>query len=130
MWHNILVFLPDSPSAPALLQTAAQIADLSQGRFRGLFIKKLPLLEYAMFPPSPDLGGGPPAVIDPELAAALEASQEQTAQELRQLFHDQSHPAALGLEVGSGTVLEMLLQATHSADLAVMGRGVFQLRGV
>lgn len=129
MWHNIVVFLPDSRSAPALLQAAAQIAALSQGRFRGLFIKKLPLLEYAMFPPSPDLGGGPPAVIDPELAAALEAGQEQTAQELRQLFHDQAHPAALGLEVSSGMVLEIMLQATHSADLVVMGRGLPEAPG-
>lgn len=122
MWRHLVVYLSGVERAPALLTIGAQLAAAGQGRLRGLFVKRLPLVEYSFLPPAPELSGPPPGVYDAELWAELEQQQEQTAQALLELFDRQAGPARLGLEVAVGLVVEELLRAGRSADLLVLGR--------
>lgn len=122
MWRNLVVYLTDTRSAAELLAVGTELAALVQGRLRGLFIKRLPLLEYSLMPPAPDLTAPPPALYDPEMLAEMEAQQEQTAKELAAILAQQAGPAALGLEVAAGLVIDELLRVSHSTDLLVMGR--------
>lgn len=122
MWRHLVVYLPGVERAPALLAVGAQLAAAVPGRLRGLFVKRLPLMEYSFLPPAPELSGPPPGVYDAELWAEVENQQEQTAQALLELFDRQAGPARLGLEVAVGLVVEELLRAGRSADLLILGR--------
>ncbi len=122
MLKNILVFLDGGEESQRGLPAAVGLARLSDGRIRGLFVKKLELLEMGLLPASPELGGMPPVILDPEFLASLEAEKDKTALRLAEIFTAQVGSLADGLQVVRGDVIEELVQASHSADVVVMGR--------
>ncbi|AEB09483.1 universal stress protein [Desulfobacca acetoxidans] len=122
MFKNILVFLDGGEESQRGLSAATSLVQQTGGRIRGLFVKKLEIAEIALMPPGHDLGAGSPVVIDPELLASMEAEQEAAARRLAELFATVAGPLASGLEVVRGDVVEELVQASHTADLVVMGR--------
>lgn len=122
MLKNILVFLDGGEESQRGLPAAVGLAGLTAGRIRGLFVKKVELIELGLLPASPDLGGMPPVVLDPELIASLEAEKDQTALRLAEIFTAGVGSLADGLQVVRGDVVEELVQASHTADVVVMGR--------
>jgi nucleotide-binding universal stress UspA family protein len=122
MLKNILVFLDGGEESQRGLPAGVNLANLTAGRIRGLFVKKIELVEIGLLPPSPDLGTAPPVMLDPELLATLEAEKDKTAQRLAEIFTGLVGPLSDGLEVVRGEVVEELAQASHTADLVVMGR--------
>jgi nucleotide-binding universal stress UspA family protein len=122
MLKNILVFLDGGEESQRGLPAGVNLANLTGGRIRGLFVKKIELVEIGLLPPSPDLGTAPPVMLDPELLATLEAEKDKTAQRLAEIFTGLVGPLSDGLEVVRGEVVEELAQASHTADLVVMGR--------
>ncbi len=122
MLKNILVFLDGGEESQRGLPAAVNLARLTDGRIRGLFVKKIELVEIGLLPPSPDLGSAPPVMLDPELLAALEAEKDNTARRLAEIFTAVIGPLSDGLQVVRGEVVEELTQASHTADLVVMGR--------
>jgi nucleotide-binding universal stress UspA family protein len=122
MLKNILVFLDGGEESQQGLPAAVNLAQLTAGRIRGLFVKKIELLEIGLLPPSPDLGGAPPVMLDPDLLATLEKEKDDTARRLAEIFTTVIGPLSDGLQVVRGEVVEELAQASHTADLVVMGR--------
>ncbi len=122
MLKNILVFLDGGEESLQGLPAALGLARLTTGRIRGLFVKRLEALELGLLPASPDLSAMPPITPDPELLATLEAEKEQTAQRLAEVFRHQVGSLADGLQVVRGGVVEELVQASHTADVVIMGR--------
>jgi nucleotide-binding universal stress UspA family protein len=122
MLKNILVFVHGSEESQRGLAAAVRLAQLTDGRIRGLFVKRIELLEIGLLPPGPDLGAMPPVILDPELLAALEAEKDETARRLAEIFTSRIGSLSDGLQVTRGEVVEELLQAGHSADVVVMGR--------
>lgn len=122
MLKNILVFVHGSEESQRGMAAAVSLAQLTDGRIRGLFVKRIELLEMGLLPPGPDLGGMPPVFLDPELLASLEAEKDETARRLAERFTSQIGPLSDGLQVVRGEVVEELLQASHTADVVVMGR--------
>jgi nucleotide-binding universal stress UspA family protein len=122
MLKNILVFLDGGEESLRGLPAAVNLAQLAAGRIRGLFVKKIELVEIGLLPPSPDLGGAPPVMLDPDLLATLEKEKDDTARRLAEIFTTIIGPFSDGLQVGRGEVVEELVQASHTADLVVMGR--------
>lgn len=122
MLKNILVFLDGGEESQRGLSAAVNLAHLTDGRIRGLFVKKIELVEIGLLPPNPDLGAAPPIMLDPELLATLEAEKDKTAKRLAEIFTGVIGPLSDGLQVVRGEVVEELVQASHTADLVVMGR--------
>jgi nucleotide-binding universal stress UspA family protein len=122
MLKNILVFLDGGEESQRGLSAAVNLAHLTDGRIRGLFVKKIELVEIGLLPPSPDLGTAPPVMLDPELLATIEAEKDKTAKRLAEIFTVIIGPLSDGLQVVRGEVVEELVQASHTADLVVMGR--------
>ena len=122
MFKNILVFLDGGGESQLGLTAAVTLAQLTAGRIRGLFVKKIELVEMGLLPPGPDLVAGPPVMLDPELLATLEAEKDKTAQRLAEIFTSVTGSLADGLQVVRGDVVEELIQASHTADLVTMGR--------
>jgi nucleotide-binding universal stress UspA family protein len=122
MLKNILVFLDGGEESQRGLQAATALAQYTAGRIRGLFVKKLELLEMGLLPAIPDLGGMPPVLLDPELMATLEAEKDKTALRLAEIFTAAVGSLADGLQVVRGDVVEELVEASHTADVVVMGR--------
>jgi nucleotide-binding universal stress UspA family protein len=122
MLKNILVFLDGGEESQRGLPAAVNLAHLTEGRIRGLFVKKIELVEIGLLPPTPDLGTAPPVMLDPELLATLEAEKDKTARKLAEIFTGVIGPLSDGLQVVRGEVVEELIQGSHSADLVVMGR--------
>jgi len=122
MLKNILVFLDGGEESQRGLPAAVNLAHLTEGRIRGLFVKKIELVEIGLLPPTPDLGTAPPVMLDPELLATLEAEKDKTAKKLAEIFTGVIGPLSDGLQVVRGEVVEELIQGTHTADLVVMGR--------
>ncbi len=122
MLKNILVFLDGGEESQRGLAAAVGLARLGEGRIRGLFVKKIELLEMGLLPASPDLGGMPPVILDPEFLASLEAEKDKTALRLAEIFTTTVGPLADGLQVVRGDVVEELVQASHTADVVLMGR--------
>lgn len=122
MLKNILVFLDGGEESQRGLAAAVLLAHHTNGRIRGLFVKKIGALEMGLLPASPDLGGMPPVVLDPELLATLEAEKDKTALRLAEIFTAAVGSLADGLQVVRGEVVEELVQASHTADVVLMGR--------
>jgi nucleotide-binding universal stress UspA family protein len=122
MLKNILVFLDGGEESQRGLSAAVHLARLTGGRIRGLFVKKIELVEIGLLPPSPDLGAAPPVMLDPELLATLEEEKDKTARRLAEIFASVIGPLSDGLQVVRGEVVEELVQASHTADLVIMGR--------
>jgi nucleotide-binding universal stress UspA family protein len=122
MLKNILVFLDGGEESQRGLPAAANLVRLTEGRIRGLFVKKFELVEMGLLPPNLDLGAAPPVMLDPELLATLEAEKDKTAQRLAENFTALIGPWSDGLQVVRGEVVEELVQASHTADLVIMGR--------
>jgi len=122
MLKNILVFLDGGEESQRGLAAAVGLAGLGEGRIRGLFVKKIELLELGLLPASPDLGGMPPVILDPEFLASLEAEKDKTALRLAEIFTAVAGHLADGLQVVRGDVVEELVQASHTADVVIMGR--------
>jgi nucleotide-binding universal stress UspA family protein len=122
MLKNILVFLDGGEESQRGLPAAVNLAQLINGRIRGLFVKKIELVEIGLLPPSLDLGGAPPVMLDPDLLASLEKEKAETARRLAEIFTGVIGPLSDGLQVVRGEVVEELVQASHTADLVVMGR--------
>ena len=122
MLKNILVFLDGGEESQRGLPAAVNLARLTHGRIRGLFVKKIELVEIGLLPTSPDLGAAPPVMLDPELLAALEKEKDETARRLAEIFTSVIGPWSDGLQVVRGEVVEELVQASHTADLIIMGR--------
>ena len=122
MLKNILVFLDGGEESQRGLPAAVNLAHLTDGRIRGLFVKKIELVEIGLLPPTPDLGTAPPVMLDPELLATIEAEKDKTARRLAEIFTGVIGPLSDGLQVVRGEVVEELIQGSHTADLVVMGR--------
>ena len=122
MLKNILVFLDGGEESQRGLPAAVNLAQLTDGRIRGLFVKKIELVEIGLLPPTPDLGTAPPVMLDPELLATIEAEKDKTARRLAEIFTAVIGPLSDGLQVVRGEVVEELIQGSHTADLVVMGR--------
>ncbi|MBM4286997.1 MAG: universal stress protein [Deltaproteobacteria bacterium] len=122
MFKNILVFLDGGEESLQGLTAAVHLARLAEGRIRGLFVKKIELLELGLLPLAPDMGAAPPVLLDPELLASLEAEKDKTAQRLAELFAATVGPLADGLQVVRGELVEELVQASRTADVVIMGR--------
>ena len=122
MLKNILVFLDGGEESQRGLPAAVNLAHLTDGRIRGLFVKKIELVEIGLLPPTPDLGTAPPVMLDPELLATIEAEKSKTAQRLAEIFTAIIGPLSDGLQIVRGEVVEELIQGSHTADLVVMGR--------
>ena len=122
MLKNILVFLDGGEESQRGLSAAVNLAHLTDGRIRGLFVKKIELVEIGLLPPTPDLGTAPPVMLDPELLATIEAEKNKTAQRLAEIFTAIIGPLSDGLHIVRGEVVEELIQGSHTADLVVMGR--------
>jgi nucleotide-binding universal stress UspA family protein len=122
MLKNILVFVDGGEESQRGLPAAVNLAHLTDGRIRGLFVKKIELVEIGLLPPTPDLGAAPPVMLDPELLATLEAEKDKTARRLAEIFTAVIGPLSDGLQVVRGEVVEELVQGSRSADLVVIGR--------
>ena len=86
MLKNILVFLDGGEESQRGLPAAVNLAHLTEGRIRGLFVKKIELVEIGLLPPTPDLGTAPPIMLDPELLATVEAEKDKTARKLAEFL--------------------------------------------
>jgi|GEM_PF-2168110 len=122
MLKNILVFLDGGEESQRGLLAAVALAHITGGRIRGIFVKKIELIEMGLLPASPDLAGMPPVILDSELLATLEAEKDKTALRLAEIFTVTAGSLADGLQVVRGEVVEELVQASHSADVVIMGR--------
>jgi nucleotide-binding universal stress UspA family protein len=123
MFKNVLVFLDGGEEALRGLELAVTLVQSHGGRVRGLFVKRLGVAEIAAIPPGPEFGAGTPVIFDPELLAILEAQQEQIATQVKEDFFRLAGECSGGLEVIRGDVVEELVNATHTSDLVIMGRG-------
>lgn len=122
MLKNIVAFLDGGEESQRGLAAALALAQLTGGRIRGLFVKKIEVLEMGLLPASPDLGGMPPVLLDPELLASLEAEKDKTALRLAESFAATVGHLADGFQVVRGEVVAELVTASRSADIVVMGR--------